>query len=517
MPALALVLALVPALVRALGRALESPPAWVRNVTSFMTASLRAHLSRWVLLRLLLWVPLCASLAPACARDSMPTRELPRYGYEITPPAAGSWILRVVATFERAPSPRLVAGEADPAMRDVGIMDGGTLRPLERAGGAWIAVPCRARCTIHYSVDLGALAGSCRGFDCARRVGDAIISPSATWLLCPASSAEAIIDVTVRGGDADRFSTGLRHSGHGGFEFRGNELGESSYSAFGTMRRHPLVVAGATLDVAFLGSPLSMGDEATLRWIGDSASCVARLFGRFPVNAAVFVVPVPGADDVVFGRVMSLTGASVVLLFGTETPPESDHQDWVVVHELLHLGTPSFVAEGHWLEEGLATYYEPVLRTRAGWMREVDLWRHFAREMRRGLRRQGEARNLEERDDIDSVYWGGALFALLADVRIRQATAGAHSLDDVMRAALALEGDATHVARVADFVRVGDVATEHYVLADLFARYVVGGGDVDLDALLRSLGVVESAGGEASLRDDAPMSAIRHGISSGTR
>ena len=39
--------------------------------------------------------------------------------------------------------------------------------------------------------------------------------------------------------------------------------------------------------------------------------------------------------------------------------------DWILTHELFHLGVPSFWHEGRWLDEGLATYYEPVLRTRS--------------------------------------------------------------------------------------------------------------------------------------------------------
>jgi predicted metalloprotease with PDZ domain len=467
-----------------------------------MPGSLRAHLLA------------CVSLTAGCARDAKPIPAAPHYGYAVAPPPAGSWLLNVVATFERAPSPRLVAVEADSAVREVALVDGGSIQPLERVEGAWVASRCRARCTVRYTVDIDALAGSCRLFDCARRIGDAIIAPSSAWLLRPASSADAVIDVTIRGGDPDRFATGLRRNGRGGFEVRASELGESSYTAFGALRRRSLPVPGASLEVAFLGSPLTMGDEAALGWIKDAASCVARLYGRFPVDAAVFIIPVRGAQEVVFGRVMSLSGASVALLFGTETPPAAAHQDWVVVHELFHLGTPSFVAEGHWLEEGLATYYEPILRARAGWMPEADLWRHFSKEMRRGLRRPGEAVNLEERDDIDSIYWGGAMFALLADVRIREATAGERSLDDVIRAAFSLEGDATHTARVSDFVRLADAATAHHVFADLFARYVVGGEEVDLDRLWRSLGVVQSEGGGTALRDDAPLSAIRRAISS---
>jgi predicted metalloprotease with PDZ domain len=187
------------------------------------------------------------------------------------------------------------------------------------------------------------------------------------------------------------------------------------------------------------------------------------------------------------------------------------------VHELFHLGTPSFVGEAHWLEEGLATYYEPVLRERAGWMREEDLWRHFAREMTRGLRKDGDPPGLDDRDDIDSTYWGGALFALLADVRIRKATRGEHSLDDVLRAALVQLGDATHAARLVDFVRVGDAVTGTHVLSDLVAHDAVAGEPIDLEGLWRELGVTTTPGGGVLLSEDAPQAAVRKGIGAGGR
>jgi predicted metalloprotease with PDZ domain len=47
--------------------------------------------------------------------------------------------------------------------------------------------------------------------------------------------------------------------------------------------------------------------------------------------------------------------------------------DWVLAHELFHLGVPSMPG-GAWLDEGLATYYEPVLRTRAGLVSEMATW-----------------------------------------------------------------------------------------------------------------------------------------------
>jgi len=458
-----------------------------------------------------------AALVTACgARDAAsPGASLPSYAYAITPPPAGSWMLEVEARIERAPSERLAAPEATAALRSVTLVEGARSVPLLLAGDAWLAPSCRTRCTVRYAVDLDALSASCRHMDCARRVGEAVLGTAAAWMLRPEPAGDAAMRVEVRGGDASRFATGLRRAPGGGYVFRGRELGEASYTAFGDFRRVRADVPGATLDVVLLGEPLAMGDAETVGWVKSAAGCVAGLFGRFPVDATVFVVPARRGDGVVFGRVFSLAGASVVLLFGTDAKPASMHTDWVAVHELFHLGTPSFVGEAHWLEEGLATYYEPILRERAGWIPEADLWRHFAQSMPRGLRKEGDPPALDDRDDIDSTYWGGALFAMVADVRIREATGGARSLDDVLRAALVELGDATHAARLEDFVRVGDAATGTHVLADLVAHDAVAGEPIDLEGLWRELGVVVTPGGDVALKDDALQAAARKGIAAG--
>jgi predicted metalloprotease with PDZ domain len=423
----------------------------------------------------------------------------------------------VEATFERAPSPRLIAPDSADAMREMASIHDGVSTPLLRDGDAFAAPECRVRCTIRYALDLEAVASSCHRMDCARNIGGAILGPASTFLLRPEPTGDATFRVRVGGGDPARFATGLRRDASDDYVFRARELGEASFTGFGSMRHGRLDVAGARLDIALLGAPLAMGDAAAIGWVQESAACVARLFGRFPVDATVFVVPVRGASEVVFGRVMSLAGASVALLFGDQTRAESVHDNWVVVHELFHLGCPSFVGEGRWLEEGLATYYEPILRERAGWLTEEDLWSHFAREMPRSLRSGGDPPRLEDRDDIDSTYWGGALFALLADVRIRMATGNARSLDDVVRAVLARAGDATHAARVADFLRVGDEATGTHELTAVYQSWALQGENVDLESLWKSLGVGSAHGphdrqGAVVLRADAPQAAVRRAI-----
>jgi len=460
------------------------------------------------------WAAAVVLTGAGCARHAAaPEGGVPEYTYAIAPPPQGSWIVAVEATFASAPGARLVARDAGAAIRDVTLGPGET-GGIERDGDGWRAPSCRARCVVRYGVDLEALALACHRMDCTRRVGDAVLGMASAWMLLPEAAGDATVRVRLRGGAGDRFATGLRRDPAGGYVLRARELGEASFTAFGSLRRERIDVPGATLDVALLGAPLKMGDAATIAWVRGAAGRVSSLFGRFPVNATIFVVPVRGADDVVFGRVMSLAGASVVLLFGDEARPERARDDWVVVHELFHLGCPSFVGEGHWLEEGLATYYEPILRERAGWMTEADLWAHFATSMPRGLRRDGDPTGLEDRDDIDSTYWGGALFALLADVRIREATAGARSLDDGMRSVLAREGDATREASVADFVRTVDEATGAGALAEIYESWVRSGQNADLDELWRRLGVTLKDG-KVTLDDGAPLASVRRGIASG--
>jgi predicted metalloprotease with PDZ domain len=183
----------------------------------------------------------------------------------------------------------------------------------------------------------------------------------------------------------------------------------------------------------------------------------------------------------------------------------------VLVHELFHLGFPTFRGEGRWLGEGLATYYEPILRARAGWTSEPEVYRQFARNMPRGIPARGSSGGLAQRDDLDSIYWGGALFCFAADVRIREETRGKHSLDDVIRAALARGGDATKVWTVAEVVRLGDEVTGTTVLSAMYDRYAARGERIDLDGLFASLGV-DRDGSVVGLDERRPLAWVRRQI-----
>ena len=475
-----------------------------------------------------LTVPVFAFAASsACVKAPLEPRTLGTWSYDVEAPAEGSRTVMVEATFENARTERLaIARESTPFVHNVEMWNGMGWTAVQRHGQQWFEPACAKQCRIRYRVDLGEIAAACGDeVDCARRVGDATLSPALQWLMHPSPKTDVPVTVRVHTPNATQFVSGMNAMDESGqtFAFRSYDLDEGSFTAFGPMRRYRLDVKGkdgpaaARLDLAVLGhTKYAMPDAAIKAWVEDAASVVTGLFGRFPVDrATLFVVPARGEDEVVFGKVLSLAGASVVVVVGDQMPSSSRHQDWVLVHELFHLGFPTFRGEGRWLGEGLATYYEPILRARAGWTSEQEVFRQFARNMPRGVPNRGSAA-LAQRDDLDSIYWGGALFCFAADVRIREETHGKHSLDDVLREALGRGGDATKVWTVADVVRLGDEVTGTTVLSEMYQRYAARGDRIDLEGILASLGVDRADDGTVDLDDRRASAWIRRDIIGGS-
>jgi hypothetical protein len=464
-------------------------------------------------------MPMLVLATSACYRPPNEPNSRGSWLYEVEAPKAGSRVLTIQATFDAARTDRLAIGrDLHPYIHDMSVRSGDGFRTVERKGSEWIERSCNWRCTVRYTIDLDEVASKCGDeVDCARRVGDATLSPSLAWLIHPMPRRDVPVRVNVHAPPAE-FASGMNTTPdrEQSFTFRSFDLDEGSFTAFGPMRRYRIDVAGhkgesSRLDLALLGTaPYTMSDASIRTWVEEAAQVTVSLFGRFPVpRATLFVVPAKGEEEVIFGKVLSLAGASVVLVLGDKMPSTARHKDWVLVHELFHLGFPTFRGEGRWLGEGLATYYEPILRARVGWTTEAETFRQFARNMPRGQPAKGSNVGLSAREDLDAIYWGGATFCLAADVRIREETRGRKSLDDVLRAALDLGGDATRVWTLHDVLRVGDAATGTNVLSDMYARYAARGERIDLEGILSSLGVSADA---HDSDDSRPLAWIRRGI-----
>ena len=174
--------------------------------------------------------------------------------------------------------------------------------------------------------------------------------------------------------------------------------------------------------------------------------------------------------------------------------------DWVLVHELIHTGMAFIRGRGTWFMEGAATYVEPIIRARAGWKTEQEVWREWVTNMPQGV--AAFARGLGDASGREN-YWGGAIFMLLADVEIRRGTDGAKGLEDCLGGVLWSGLDGSQRATLDAYAAICDRATGTPALRGLIDRYVVSARPVDLGTVWRDLGVA-MAGGRITFDDSAP-------------
>jgi hypothetical protein len=299
--------------------------------------------------------------------------------------------------------------------------------------------------------------------------------------------------------DSPGIESGLRREGDA-FVIESQELKVATYTTFGARAARELPLGDATVRLVVLDGALDLSLDALARWVTDAAGGVADFFGRPPSSRTLVVLaPLPGLHGIPFGKMLPANAPGVIVLLGEHTSQAELHADWVLVHELFHAGTPSFLGEGKWYDEGLATYFEPIIRARLGWRTETDVWREFVREMPRGLDAMTR-RGLEHPERYPDMYWGGALFCLLADARVRRESGGARGLEHGLRAVLEAGGVSSEVWTLARATEVTDRALGAPVLAELQAKYRDQGAPLELDALFRELGV--SLGPRGDLRSD---------------
>jgi hypothetical protein len=217
-----------------------------------------------------------------------------------------------------------------------------------------------------------------------------------------------------------------------------------------------------------------------------------------------------GGSDVAHGRTLAGGGASIVLHMGRDMTEKDLADDWVLTHELTHLAFPSLPRRYGWLEEGLATYVEPIARARIGALSTEEVWRGFVLGLPKGLPEPGD-RGLDRTPTWGRTYWGGALFCLLADLKIRSATQNRRSLDDALRGILDAGGNDAIRWDLDRTIEVGDRATGVHVLRDLHGQMGSQPIPVDLSALFRQLGV-KLKGGVLTFDDNAPLAAVRRSM-----
>lgn len=259
---------------------------------------------------------------------------------------------------------------------------------------------------------------------------------------------------------------------------------------------------------------IELQSEVLVAWVQERADAVAAYYGRFPVDRLRIDLRARDGAGIRFGMVYLDDGPRMRIDFGRETRRDQLDDDWVLVHEMVHLALPDLDDRHRWLEEGLATYVERIIRFRMGNVDEADVWAHFVWGMPHGLPEPGD-RGLDATPTWGRTYWGGALFCMVADARIRALTQGRRGLEDAVRAIVAQGGNRRAAWPLERVLRVGDEATGVPVLTELYREQGLSSGEVDLGELWAKLGVEVRDGEFVGLKEQASWVAVRRGMTGG--
>ncbi len=479
-----------------------------------------------------------ASLMASCGRQSV----TPKVDLPVSRPVSGrvplKWVRRVSGAHETvwtydvvaAPKAAFLSVEAEFPVgthEKFAVLDGGSAfvenvrvhslsnqaygAEVRVSEGEWKLPGCRQGCRVSYRFQLREAAQKLDDRGAAQLLGEAVQAPVSTWLLRP-REAPLGIRILLRGKSAqdEVLVTGLgRTRGTPAtYEAHTAPARDLPYGVVGPVRH---MVLDDALEVVLTGAPL--GHEAqVLDWVRIAARVVRAYYGRPPISRLLVILHGVKGARVGFGSTTGMSGASVLVSVGQSSTAETLSDDWILIHEMIHTALPELLNH-RWLEEGLATYVEPVARAQAGLLTAETVWREWLGRMRQGLPPADDL-GLNSSESWGRTYWGGALFCLSADIEIRERTGNRFSLRDALRAIVNHGGNIGVIWPIERVLAVGDEATGVSVLKELYARQALAPERVDLLALWQKLGVSKQAG-QIIWDDTAPLAYVRRGLLQG--
>lgn len=436
--------------------------------------------------------------------------------------AADLSTLTVTARFP-AHAPRTLSAEDDSAgvyLKDLSI--DGSLVPLQRPVASRIEIPgTAAGYDVIYTVDIRAMAQASRFPRIGAAGTEAVLLAPGAWLWLPLPRGDG--PITLRFHLPEGLSVSAPwpqvQGPDGTAEFQIGRTPEDwpALMAIGRFTVEPVHVPGAVLRFALLyGTPAP--DRAAIRnWVQEGATAVAGLYGRFPLAAPqVLVVPV-GKDEepVPWGQVLRGGGAAAHLFIDQTRSPADFRGDWVLVHELCHMLHPNMHDDGTWLAEGIATYYQNVLRARAGLLSEQQAWQKLHEGFQRGIAEtknrvslKDATREMMEKHLFMRVYWSGAAIVLLGDLALRR---DGKSLDLILSRFRDCCLDDPRIWPAAEFMATLDRLAGTSVFMPLYRRFLDSDQFPDLSAAYDELGLDVEAG-KVVLTDEPAAVTLRRAL-----
>ncbi len=268
-----------------------------------------------------------------------------------------------------------------------------------------------------------------------RTEGGGVSGVGNTFLLLPETTVPYRIAIRWDLKALGPTATAMSSYGEGDVQMPAGTVSRLSSTLFmaGPMRRVPEPVKPTGFSAAWLGDPpfdprpLMTWAERLHGWMSgffqDTSEPPYRVILRYnPINA---------------GGGAALTN-SFLLTWG-ETAKDPEALKGTLAHEMIHTWTATGV--GQWYSEGIAVHYQALLPLRAGMISPDDYLedindtarRYFTNALNDTPDREIAARFWEDTRIRTLPYDRGAMYFAVLDGRIRKASAGRRSLDDLIR------------------------------------------------------------------------------------
>lgn len=342
--------------------------------------------------------------------------------------ADSAWSMRFIHDAKRSGAGTLEAGDG------------------EWSAGAWAAGEC-----LSYRADLAGIAAA-HDQDIGWRIGDDIVTAPQLWLLRADAQADADAELRIALPEGWSISApwqqGARDATGTHFHIANTPANWSAAIALGPFQEERIELPGGVLRLTILSGTDAEQRTKLHDWLAHVSRAVLSAYGRLPLaDVQVMMIPVaqlgPGKRSVAafapravhFGQSIRGQGNALELLVDQTRPASEFDADWVAVHELSHLMHPYLGDRGSWLSEGLATYYQSILRGRAGLLTPAQAWdrlregfsEHDGKHYDATLAEAASA--MHRNHDYLRIYWSGAAYWLTVDSDLRRASAGKLSLE----------------------------------------------------------------------------------------
>ncbi|CAH0355403.1 MULTISPECIES: hypothetical protein [Sphingomonadaceae] len=286
---------------------------------------------------------------------------------------------------------------------------------------------------------------------------------------------------------------------------------DDMYAALGRQPQQVLRIGGGTIRVVFADGAPGLVRDPVLAWIQTAAVAVTAYFGRFPVEDFGLLIIADSSDKVGHATTFGYAGSATRIHVGTGATSTAFRNDWVLVHEMVHTALPDLPRRALWLQEGNATYVEPIARVMAGQIPAADVWRQLVTGLPKGSPQPADG-GMDGTRAWGRLYWGGAAFWLLAEIAIYRDTMGKRSLRDALRRINRASGGNTMDWSPEQLMTAGDQAIGANSLIDLYTRFADTRVVPDLPDLFRQLGIIQLGDGAISFDSHAQLAELRRTV-----